>query len=228
MITLTDALPEINETSAEYLKIKCLFDSYKGDMDTLFWTEDGGKAYISLSFGDMVIKNNGGNIEELREFVSVISPRSIFSDIDTLKKLNCGEIKEVNVVCRFSEVNADNLSDELSSKDIFDILSIPEFSMPSYPDFAVDFCRRKNKGYADFWGIKDKCAAVTFNSGDFALLNGIVSKEKGLGSVALNGILGKNKGRHILAVCKDEVIKFYEKNGFKKLYKAGYQWKQQV
>ena len=48
------------------------------------------------------------------------------------------------------------------------------------------------------------------------------AKEKGFGSVALKGIMQKNKGRSLLVCCRDKVKGFYEKNGFKELYYTGY------
>ncbi len=222
MISLIDILPNVTKANAEYIKIKCLYDSYKEDKDTLFWSQDGGRAYISLSFGDMVIKNNCADTEELKEFISIISPNSIFTDIETFRALNIEPDEIVNVIVRNADIGGETEGDRLSSKELYEILNVSEFSLPLYPHFAVDFCRRLNKGYADYFAVKDKCAAVTFCSGEFALLNGIVSREKGMGSVCLMAVLQKNYGRQVVAVCRDELMGFYEKNGFKKLYKAGY------
>ena len=41
-------------------------------------------------------------------------------------------------------------------------------------------------------------------------------------------ILQKNYGRELLCCCEEKLVGFYEKNGFKKLYKAGYRCKQQA
>ena len=129
---------------------------------------------------------------------------------------------------RKADALGETAGDELKSREIYDILNIKEFSLPEYPYFAVDFCRRINHGRADYFAVKDKCAAVSFHTGNYALLNGIVSREKGLGTVALNAILQKNYGRELLCCCEEDLIGFYEKNGFKKLYKAGYRCKQQA
>ena len=53
-------------------------------------------------------------------------------------------------------------------------------------------------------------------------MNGIASHEKGYGSIALKAILSKNDGKDFLVCCRERVKPFYEKNGFKFLYKAGY------
>lgn len=228
MITLTHNLPEASEPNAEYVRIKCLYDCYKDDKDVLFWEQDGGRAYISLASGDMTVFCEKGDLQEIKEFISVISPRSIFGSLEVLKNLGFSDIHSVEVLSRKADILGETAGDSLSSREIYDILNVKEFSLPEYPYFAVDFCRRLNRGLADYFAIKDKCAAVSFHTGDYALLNGIVSREKGLGTVALNAILKKNHGRELIACCEEKLIGFYEKNGFKKLYKAGYWCKQQA
>ena len=228
MIALTDFLPEASELNAEYVRIKCLFDCYKDDKDVLFWEQNGGKAYISLASGDMTVFCENGDLTEIKEFISVISPRSIFGSLEALKKLGFSDIHSVFVMSRKADILGETIGDSLKSREIYDILNVKEFSLPEYPYFAVDFCRRINHGTADYFAIKDKCAAISFHTGNYALLNGIASREKGLGTAALRAILQKNYGRELIVCCEENLIGFYEKNGFKKLYKAGYRCKQQA
>ena len=228
MIALSDRLPEITSPAAEYLRIKCLFDSYKDDKDTYFWMQDGGKAVISLADGDMTIYRTGGDADELTEFIKMMSPRSIFTSLDTFEAVGIVPVKTVNVMCRLSDIQEETAGDSLSSRELYGILSAGGFDMPDYPFFAVDFCRRLNRGYADYFAVKGKCAAVSFHSGNYALINGIVSLEKGMGGAALTAILGKNTGRTVLACCEDNITGFYGKYGFYILYRAGYWWKTQT
>ena len=228
MIALTDFLPEASEPNAEYIRLKCLFDCYKDDKDVLFWEQNGGKAYISLASGDMTVFCENGDLTEIKEFISVISPRSIFGRLEALKKLGFSDIHSVFVMSRKADILGETIGDSLKSREIYDILNVKEFSLPEYPYFAVDFCRRINHGTADYFAIKDQCAAISFHTGNYALLNGIVSREKGLGTVVLRAILQKNYGRELIVCCEENLIGFYEKNGFKKLYKAGYRCKQQA
>lgn len=228
MIALTDFLPEAGKPNAEYIRIKCLYDCYKDDKDELFWEQDGGRAYISLASGDMTVFCENGDYEEIKEFISVISPRSIFGSLEVLKKLGFSDIRSVEVMSRVADISGNTEGESLQSGEIYDILNVKEFSLPEYPYFAVDFCRRINRGLANYFAIKDKCAAVSFHTGNYALLNGIVSREKGFGTVALKAILQKNNGRELIVCCEEKLIGFYEKNGFKKLYKAGYRCKQQA
>ena len=222
MISLINELPPFDKVTAENLKIKCLFDCYKDDGKVLFWQQDDGKAVISMTDGNMIIFNNGADLEELKEFVEVLSPVCIYSDYNTLLAINRKPDERINVMHRFCDVKAGIESDKLSSDKLYNLLDTDGLSLPEYPYFAVDYCRRKNKGYADYFAIENKCAAISFNSGKLAIINGIASREKGFGSIALNGIMAKNFSRELLVCCRDKVLGFYEKNGFELLYYSGY------
>jgi len=123
---------------------------------------------------------------------------------------------------RICDIEGETSCDSVTSKEIYELLDVDGLSLPEYPYFAVDYCRRLNRGGADYFAIKEKCAAITFKSGKNAIINGIASKEKGFGSVALKGIIQKNHGRTLFVCCRDKVKGFYEKNGFGLLYFAGY------
>ena len=99
---------------------------------------------------------------------------------------------------RKADITGSAECDRLNSRELYDILNIEEFTLPPYPDFAVDYCRRLNMGQADYYGIRDKCAAVSLSSGRYALIAGIVSRQKGLGGKALNAIIQKNHGKTVV------------------------------
>lgn len=222
MIKLTAQLPETDSLSAEMVKINCLYDCYKGDDHVLFWTQNSDKAVISMTDGNMVIFNNGADIEELAEFVDVLAPVCIFSDSETLTAIGRTPPENINIMYRKADVEEKSSGDTLSSKELYELLDVDGLSLPEYPYFAVDYCRRLNRGGADYFGIKGKGACITFNSGDKAIINGLASHEKGFGTTALKAVLNKNYGRDFFVCCRDKVRGFYEKNGFKKLYNAGY------
>ena len=208
MIKLVNALPEVSKPTAEYIRIKCLFDCYKEDPDVYFWQQTGEETYISLSDGNMTLSYGGGNTAELAEFIKMLNPKTVFTDSVTFEKLDTSTLSD--------------MGDRLSSKDIYEVFSAAGLDVPDYPHFAVDFCRRLNRGGASLWGIKNKCAAVTFNTVSYALLCGLASLEKGKGGQALKAIICKNGGRQMLLCCKPPLVGFYEKYGFKRLYTAGY------
>ena len=223
MIRLVNALPEVSKPTAEYIRIKCLFDCYNEDPDTYFWQQTGEETYICFSDGNMTVSYGGGDTEELAEFIKMLSPRTLFTDSATFEKLVIQPAETVEVMGLYIDTPPlSDMGDRLSSKDIYGIFASAELDVPDYPHFAVDFCRRLNRGGASFWGIKNKCAAVSFNTGKYSLLCGLASLEKGKGGQALKAIICKNSGRQMLLCCKPPLVGFYEKYGFKRLYTAGY------
>ncbi len=222
MIRLVKTIPFLDILSAEAVKINCLYQSYKDDTSVMFWVQDEGKAYISMSDGNMIILNIDADLEEIKDFVKVICPACVFSDLETLKKIDKAPNENINIMYRKADITGVTNSDILSSKEIYTLLDVKGLSLPEYPYFAVDYCKRLNNGFANYFALKNKCAAVTFNCQNYAIINGLASKEKGYGSIALKGILQKNYGKHFLVCCRDSVKTFYEKNGFQKLYNAGY------
>jgi hypothetical protein len=225
MITLTNTIPQ-TELSAESVKLGCLYDSYSNDDSVLFWVQDEGKAVISMTDGNMIIHNKSADLQELKTFVEVLNPACVFSDMETLKAINKTPDENINVMYRKADIVGETAtelkSDTLSSKEIYDLLDVKGLSLPEYPYFAVDYCKRLNHGFANYFALREKCAVITFNTGDYAIINGLASHQKGYGSVALKAALQKNYGKDFLVCCRDSVMEFYRKNGFEKLYNAGY------
>lgn len=222
MISLCESLPEISPESAEWVKISCLYKAYKNDPKVLFWRQDRDKAFISMTDGNMIIYNNNADFKELKEFVRLLSPVCIYSDYDTLCKIGKKPDERINILYRKADIKGTTPCHTLSSKEIYQLLDVDGLSLPEYPYFAVDYCHRLNMGLADYFAISEKCAAVSFNCKDKAIMNGIASHEKGYGTIALLGILEKNYGRDFFVCCRDKVKEFYKKNGFKPLYFGGY------
>lgn len=222
MITLVNEIPFLDCCSAEAIKINCLYDSYKNDTSVMFWVQNENDAFISMTDGNMIIFANTPDYEELCTFVNVLNPACVFSDIKTLEKIEKAPPENINIMYRKADISDTLESDTLSSKDLYELLDVKGLSLPEYPYFAVDYCRRLNSGKAKYFALKDKCAAITFNCEKYAIINGLASREKGYGSIALRGILAKNYGKEFLVCCRDSVMEFYRKNGFEKLYNAGY------
>ena len=222
MIALINKLPPFDRITAENLKIKCLFDCYNDDAKVLLWKQDDGRAVISMTDGNMLIYNRAADLGELCDFVQMLSPACVFSDYDTLCAIGKKPQERINIMSRKCDVEGETSCDSVTSKEIYELLDVNGLSLPEYPYFAVDYCRRLNRGGADYFAIRQKCAAITFKSGDNAIINGIAAKEKGFGSVALKAIIQKNRGKTLFVCCRDKVKGFYEKNGFDLIYFAGY------
>ena len=188
----------------------------------MFWCQDFDKAVISMTDGNMIIYNSGADCEELKQFVELLSPACIYSDYDTLCALDRKPNERINVMMRNTDVTEEFEGDTLSSKELYKLLDTDGLSLPCYPQFAVDYCRRLNHNGADYFGIKNKCAVISFKTGNYAIINGIASHEKGYGSIALKAILNKNHGKKLFVCCRDKVKGFYIKNGFEHCYYAGY------
>lgn len=222
MISLVNTLPLIDSNSAELIKIKCLYDAYKNDDRVLFWVQNDNDALISMTDGNMIIFNNNADFIELKEFVCVMNPACIYSDYETLCGIDRKPKERINIMSRFCDLSGETEEDILSSKEIYELLDVDGLSLPEYPFFAVDYCRRLNLGTAQYFALKGKCAIITFNSGEKAIINGLASREKGYGSVALESAIKQNFGKTLFVCCRDKVKGFYEKNGFEPLYFGGY------
>lgn len=218
MISLVNEIPNISLPRAEVIKINCNYNSYK-DI-ALFWLQDN-KTVISMLDGNMVIFYGDTDIAELREFINVISPLSVFSDEQTLTALFENNFHRVCVMkSEFSFVS--NLpSEKVNSDCIYKLLDVDGLELPAYEYFAVDFCHRLNHGQLKYYARKDLCAAIGISDGQAVLVNGIASHKRGMGTVALNGLLSMYN-LPAIAVCEDAVMPFYLKNNFSLWYTAGY------
>lgn len=224
MISLVKEIPKLNLPLAEVIKINCTYNSYQ-DI-ALFWVQDTDRAVISMMEGNMVIYNAHANIEELREFIGVISPASVFSDANTLTQLFGQSYHKVCVMKCEADFKSDTISDVLNSEKIYKLISVDGLELPQYDYFAVDFCHRLNHGDLKYFAIKDKCAAIGICDGQAVLVNGIASHQKGMGSVALRGLLSQYSVTAV-AVCEKGVMPFYFNNNFNHAYDAGY-WRKKA
>lgn len=219
MISMTNEIPKLSLSCAEVVKINCTYNSYR-DI-ALFWVQNDTRAVISMLDGNMVVFNNGADIDELREFIGVISPASVFSDAETLGKLYGQDFQKVCVMKSDYNFRCDTPSQTLSSAEIYRLLNVDGLELPHYEYFAVDFCHRLNHGTLKYFALKDKCAAIGISDGQAVLVNGIASRQKGMGSLALSGLLSRYQVP-VFAVCEEHIVPFYLKNNFSHSYNAGY------
>lgn len=219
MIKLIDTLPRLEVARLELVRIKCTFEAYP-DL-ALFWSQEDNRALICMLDGNMVIYNNGAHSDELKTFINMISPSSVFSDADTLSALFGNDFERVQVSGR-EAVGCFTPSDKPTSREVYDILNTDGLELPDFEHFAVDYCHRINHGLADCFYVKGSCAAISFKTDSYCILSGIASRKKGMGRVALEAIMEINRGRFMLCCHRDNVKEFYEKCGFLPLYTAGY------
>ena len=117
MISLVNELPKLDALSAEWVKIKCLYNSYKDDEKVLFWTQDRDKCVVAMLDGNMIIYNICGDLEELAEFVDVLNPACVFSDYETLCAIGKKPKERINIVYRKADIEGECQCDALSSKE---------------------------------------------------------------------------------------------------------------
>lgn len=218
-------MPKWDTPSAEMIKIDNMFRAYESESQ-LFIQKDTGAVILKLS-GDVIISGKC-EAEEVNEFLSFLKPQSVFSSEENMSTLyGAGGYELVNVLIRENcPVTRGNLfSCDFSSSEAYDLLNTEDFFLPPYEYFATDYCRRKNMGLIKVFGKHDTCIAVTLESENYRLINGIKSRVKGMGGALLLSAISGEKS--VLAVCRDKLIPFYTKLGFKPLNKAGY-WRKYI
>lgn len=219
MIKLTKSF-NVDTDSAEGIKIFETKMCY-GDI-ALFWEQTDSSAVISLLDNNMVISGNVNDYSELKEFIKVINPLSIFSNEAVLRESGLIDNSLLVDVLKSETVKTiSQKSDGLSSNEVYDILSKSGLDVGNYEYFAPDFCLRLNRGRLKYFGIKETCVAVSIGN-ENVLINGVASLYKGFGSVCLNGLLNEINAKNVLVCAKQDISPFYIKNGFVKSYKAGY------
>ena len=120
MIKLVNALPEASKPTAEYIRIKCLFDCYKEDPDVYFWQQTGSETYISMSDGNMTVSYGGGDTGELAGCIKMLNPRTLFTDSATFEKLGIQPDETAEVMGLYIDTSPlSDMGDMLSSKDIY-------------------------------------------------------------------------------------------------------------
>ena len=212
--------PKNDINSVEGIRIGENYKVY-GDY-ALFWHQNAGKTVISMLDGDMIISGDPDDYEELSAFVNMISPRSVFSSSAILEGLGIlDNTLIVSVLSRKGGQTVSDISDELSSKEVYALLKTTGFTLPDHAHFATDYCLRLNKGRLNYFAIKDAAVSMCIGKKN-VLISGMVSLKKGYGSKCLNGLLSKVRPEKAFVCAKRDIEAFYIKNGFIKEYEAGY------
>ncbi len=188
----------------------------------LFWQNDTG-ALVSALSGDAVLSGDFDR-DELLSFLGITGMRSVFCDektADMLYPFWQGERLSV-----FAKQNGCNTRTEPAcapnSLEVYDFLKAGGFTLPDYPDFATDYCRKANRGALVCAFLPDRYAAVAQKCCGAALITGVVSCKKGMGTAAISELLKDSRIKTVFAAAKKELAPFYIKNGFKEVYKAAY------
>ncbi len=221
MIRLLSDMPKSGINSAERLKI--MLNKNACGSDALLWEQEKGRAYISCFEGNAVIENIDGDIDEISEFLKVISPKTVLCDHKTAVSVFGESITPLYVYsANTDDFKSDIVSDDLLSGDVYGILLKSGLNLPEYEYFAADYCHKKNNGLLKVFVIKDKCAAIGQHYDKMVLISGVASLEKGGGKAAVNGLLSQYHGYKAYCICNEKNRGFYEKCGFCYEYKLGF------
>ena len=219
MIVKTDSKPVFEKEDVFSLRIECEIASFP-DTTTLYKADTGG--YISLSAGGGCVVSGGVPLEELTSFLNLLSPKSVFLSEENAKDIKGGfKVTPVTVLERTDIREMPFKGDRLKSDDVYKILKLAfGENIPPFDQFAVNFCRQKNKNNLLYVAVKDTAVAIASTHKNSAYISAVASLKKGMGSIVLNGLLTKLKDKKVYVVCENEIKPFYLKNGFKEYEKA--------
>ncbi len=230
MIKLISVLPEYESQDIGFVKLCCAFKAY-GNFDkiALFWaqTDSIGKttALISKIDNDVIITENGGDLTEIREFISVLGAESVFCETSLAEKLGLKIETEAPVYKAEPPYNTDNASENLliGVKGLYERLK-DDFKL-NEQSFIADVSHRLRHNAAFY--VTGKFSAVLCQCCDnFCFICGFVTdssmRGKGLGSAALRRLFSFAKQRPIYVCARENAIPCYLRNNFVQVGSAAY------
>ena len=218
MISLNYELPNSLPVTPSAIRIISLYESYGAKYDFLrFYKQeiDGDiTAIISIMDNNATLcLINDHDTDEIIQFLSAIGAKTVFCEKEiTLEKLEQGSIM------LFDNIEITNHSkNEVKLSNVYDVMSTC-FTMPDFSAWYPDISHRIRHGGAVAVEKEYGCA-IALKSSIGALISGICVKEnsrnKGHGSVILQGLINTCGSNKIFALVeKDGPKQFYKNNGF--------------
>ena len=220
MIRFVKTLPDLKANKISLAKILALYKAFGGtSLSPDFWVQESEgnlTAALCLYGSEMTVYCHNANLEELRDFIRVVSPKSVFTEKENVlfeaSVLKAVFLKELPINTSFAENKA-------PLKDLYHKLCLGcdgDVCLPSFEVFAPDVSHRLRHNSASAI-TSDFGAALCFTFDGGGVISGIsVDKnlrQKGLGSKMLNEISSLVGGK-IFACTQKENQEFYIKNGF--------------
>lgn len=229
MIKYVDKLPEICDDKISLAKILSQYKAFGNTkISPDFWIQENESvitAVLSLYGSEMTFYCKNGDLEEIWNFIKVISPKSVFTEKENLIDHCNATIKQVFLkkLPLAEEVSAT----ETSLKELYDKLLLGQdgdVSLPCFENFCGDISHRLRHGGAAAI-VKDYGAVLSFIYDGGGIISGIsVDKSyrnNGFGSKLLGEICEATGGK--VFACTDKQNKdFYIKNGFSHIGDAIY------
>lgn len=211
-------------------KIKTLYRAYGLDYKFCRFYEQGASLLISQLDRDFVIKQYADNgefdAEELAGFLKHNRASGVFLSPEVLKSLEPfinGEYLYNNLMeydACFNVKESGLLDGKPVLDDVFDIVK-HDFNV-TYDLWLTDASHRERHGISKFYLYGGKSTAtVLYDDSGVAFITQVATKKeergKGLATNMLRELAEGYKNKSVLLVCRDRMLGFYEKTGFKKI-----------
>ena len=223
---------KLNEFPQQFLgsdifatKIECDFTAYSGyDFAQFFKAVDDNDrttAVISLIDSFMFISENNADTDELKEFITLLSPKGVLCSDSLAEKLDITG-KNYYIMKRTKKGKGkEGFSEEIFASAVYGDIS--EFSegeliLPERDMFVSDFSFKQRRGLVLVIS-NGKSMAVAFGVGAKSVYIGAVATDKRyrnmrFGSKAVEALITALKDKKAYLFCQEKNIPFYEKLKF--------------
>ncbi|MBR6572676.1 MAG: GNAT family N-acetyltransferase [Clostridia bacterium] len=221
MIKYADKLPELCDNKISLAKILSLYKAFGNTkISPDFWIQENESvitAVLSLYGNEMTFYCNNGDLEEIWNFIRVISPKRVFTEKENLIDHCNATIKQVFL--KNLPLKETVSATSVPLKKLYEKLLLGQdgdVSLPCFENFCGDISHRlRHNGAVSI--TKDFGAALSFIYDGGGIISGISvdksHRNNGFGSKLLKEICEKTGGN--IFACTDEKNKeFYIKNGF--------------
>ena len=166
----------------------------------------------------MTLCRCGGDTEELKSFITAISPSNIFTDLETAKELHLNVVTECASLTKSPPFNTENAAENTYAGLDFTYDVLSEFLDVGKRDaFIGDVSHRIRHNVAGYVTTKFSAGVILYCE-NYATLAGIAVKSDvrrgGVGSSTLSRLLEIIRNRTVFICAEYKNVPFYEKNGF--------------
>lgn len=224
MIQKLKVFPNVIPRDAAAIKIYCNFTAYKEYENLYLFFEqinEKGKTTALICFGGetAVLYFNGGNTEEIKEFLCFLGAKQVFTstDLGFLKKQECYLLhKKVQIT------NSAPVLNHNTPRQVLNILK-SGLTVGDDNEFVSDLSHRLYNNQAGC--VADDCSAgVIYLTNKFSFVSALAvlpnCRLKGKGSTALEKLIKQSKTEDVFVCCEEKNLPFYKKNGFLPLGKS--------
>ncbi len=224
MIQKLKVFPKDIPQNAAAIKIYCNFTAYHNYENLYLFYEqknEKGETTALISFGGetAVLYLNGGNTEEIKEFLSFLGAKYIFSDADL------GYLKKQECYLMHKKVQTTSSSPVLSHNTPRKVLEIIKsgLTVSNDDEFISDLSHRLYNGQAGCF-LSDCSSGVIYLTNKFSFVTALAVlpdfRLNGKGRAALNELIKQSKTEDVFVCCEEKNLPFYKKNGFLPISKS--------